>query len=47
MNGYDDAESGILIVDCEKFLQAEVKNPTTDQFSKAIGFAIYLIASVM
>jgi len=41
MNGYDDAESGILIVDCEKFLQAEVKNPTADQFSKAIGFAIY------
>lgn len=41
MNGYNDAESGILIVDCEKFLQAEVKNPTADQFSKAIGFAIY------
>jgi two-component system, OmpR family, sensor histidine kinase VicK len=41
MKGYDDAESGILIVDREKFLQAEVKNPTADQFSKAIGFAIY------
>ena len=41
MNGYDDAQSGISIVDCEKFLQAKVKKPTADQFSQAIGFAIY------
>jgi signal transduction histidine kinase len=41
MEGCNDAQSGILIVDSKKFLQAEVKNPTADQFSDAIGFAIY------
>ena len=38
---YSDAPSGILIVDGCKFLQAEVKNPMAEQFSEAIGFAIY------
>jgi hypothetical protein len=41
MNMYADAPSGILIVDGCKFLQAEVKNPMAEQFSEAIGFAIY------
>jgi two-component sensor histidine kinase len=40
MNMYADAPSGILIVDGCKF-QAEVKNPMAEQFSEAIGFAIY------
>jgi nitrogen-specific signal transduction histidine kinase len=40
-NGYEDAPSGILIADCEKFLQAEIRNPEADEFSKAVGFAIY------
>jgi two-component system sensor histidine kinase VicK len=41
MNMYADAPSGILIADGERFLQAEVKNPMAEQFSEAIGFAIY------
>jgi hypothetical protein len=41
MDGYDKAPPGILIADSEKFLQAEVKNPSADQFSKAMGFALY------
>jgi signal transduction histidine kinase len=41
MNMYADAPSGVLIVDGCKFLQAEVKNPMAEQFSEAIGFAIY------
>jgi signal transduction histidine kinase len=41
MNMYADAPSGILIADGCKFLQAEVKNPMAEQFSEAIGFAIY------
>ena len=41
MDGFGEAASGILIADNEKFLQAEVKDPMADQFSKAIGFAIY------
>jgi signal transduction histidine kinase len=38
---YADAPSGILIADSDRFLQAEVKNPMAEQFSEAIGFAIY------
>ncbi|MFL6462717.1 MAG: ATP-binding protein, partial [Nitrososphaeraceae archaeon] len=41
MNMYADAPSGILIADGDRFLQAEVKNPMAEQFSEAIGFAIY------
>jgi len=41
MDGCGEAGSGILIADNEKFLQAEVKDPMSDQFSNAIGFAIY------
>jgi signal transduction histidine kinase len=41
MNMYADAPSGILIADSDRFLQAEVKNPMAEQFSEAIGFAIY------
>jgi len=41
MNMYADAPSGILIADSCKFLQAEVKTPMAEQFSEAIGFAIY------
>jgi two-component system sensor histidine kinase VicK len=41
MNGCSEAASGVLIADNEKFFQAEVKDPMADQFSKAIGFAIY------
>jgi two-component system, OmpR family, sensor histidine kinase VicK len=41
MNMYVDAPSGILVADGCKFLQAEVKNPMAEQFSEAIGFAIY------
>ena len=41
MDMYADAPSGILIADGCKFLQAEVKTPTAEQFSEAIGFAIY------
>ncbi|MFL6435771.1 MAG: ATP-binding protein, partial [Nitrososphaeraceae archaeon] len=41
MNMYADAPSGILIADGCKFLQAEVKTPMAEQFSEAIGFAIY------
>jgi len=41
MDGCGEAGSGILIADNEKFLQAEVKDPMADQFSNAIGFAIY------
>ncbi|MFL6508023.1 MAG: ATP-binding protein, partial [Nitrososphaeraceae archaeon] len=41
MNMYADAPSGILIADSCKFLQAEVKNPMAEQFSEAVGFAIF------
>ena len=41
MNMYTDAPSGILIADGCKFLQAEVKNSTAEQFSEAVGFGIY------
>jgi signal transduction histidine kinase len=41
MNSYIDAPSGVLIADGSRFLQAEVKNSAADQFSEAIGFAIY------
>jgi signal transduction histidine kinase len=41
MNSYTDAASGVLIADGSRFLQAEVKDPIAEQFSEAIGFAIY------
>ncbi|HYY49448.1 MAG TPA: HAMP domain-containing sensor histidine kinase [Nitrososphaeraceae archaeon] len=41
MHMYTDAPSGILIADGCKFLQAEVRNSTAEQFSEAVGFGIY------
>jgi signal transduction histidine kinase len=41
LNG-DISPYGMLIVDGEKFLMAELREPTAVEFSEAIGFAIYL-----
>jgi len=40
MNG-NDASCGMLISDCERFIQAELKDPFAAEFSEAIGFALY------
>jgi two-component system sensor histidine kinase VicK len=40
VNG-NDTSSGIIIVDNTKFLKAELREPTAEEFSKAIGLSFY------
>jgi two-component system, OmpR family, sensor histidine kinase VicK len=40
VNG-NDTSSGIIIIDNTKFLKAELREPTAEEFSKAIGLSFY------
>jgi len=40
LNGHNSS-SGFLIVDSERFIRAELREPTAKEFSEAIGFTLY------
>jgi signal transduction histidine kinase len=40
LNGHNSS-SGFLIVDSERFIRAELKEPSAKEFSEAIGFTLY------
>ena len=41
LNGNNNSPYGMYIVDGEKFIRAELKNPDAERFSESVGFMVY------
>ena len=41
LNGNNNSSYGMYIVDGEKFIRAELRNPNAERFSESVGFMVY------